>query len=326
MSVSLIINTSTSTPAGTFPITISANTSGAPASKTRTLSLIVSALADYSLSLSNSPASATAGAQATMSGSLTAFNGYNSAVDLSCGSGAPATCQISSTSLTPTPAGVQFMVTLSSSMVRSYSFNLVAQGTDASAISHSVAATFNSMFDFSVVPGTASQSVRAGQVASYNLDFIPAGGTFPTIVSLTCSGAPSRSTCALNPAQIATGAGNSTVVLSVATTAPIASVQPRTRALFYALAFPLPGLLLFFAGFRSSEPRRRQLTLVICLAGLLLLTGSQLACAGGSSGGGTSPGVSQPGTPAGTYTITVTATSGGLTHSTTVTLDVLSGQ
>jgi hypothetical protein len=54
----------------------------------------------------------------------------------------------------------------------------------------------------------------------------------------------------------------------------------------------------------------------LVFSGLIFLA----ACGGSSSGRGGSGG--QPGTPAGTYTITITATSESLTHAATVSLTV----
>jgi hypothetical protein len=211
--VILTIGTATVTPFGTFPLTISPNTTGAPAAKTRTSALTITAIADYSLISIIRQGRRRRGAK--QPGSMVAVNGYNSAVSLSCGA-----------SLTPIAAGAPFSVSLSSTQVQNYTFNIVAQGSHASTLTDSAAVTFNSAFDFSVVPSVASQTVKAGQTANYNLDFVPAGGTFPTAVTLGCTGAPPRSICTLNPAQIASGTGETAVVLAVATTAPIASSQP----------------------------------------------------------------------------------------------------
>ena len=83
----------------------------------------------------------------------------------------------------------------------------------------------------------------------------------------------------------------------------------------------LPAMLLSTAGL--AAPTRKKL-IAFCLlsfavSGLLFL----VACGGGSSsssGGGGGGG--SAGTPAGTYTVTVTAKSGSLSHETKVTLTV----
>jgi hypothetical protein len=64
---------------------------------------------------------------------------------------------------------------------------------------------------------------------------------------------------------------------------------------------------------------------LVTFAGLLLVLGATGACGGGGGGGGI-PSQSNAGTPAGTYTLTVTATcvsgSANLSHSVNLTLQV----
>ena len=89
------------------------------------------------------------------------------------------------------------------------------------------------------------------------------------------------------------------------------SGQPWRTLAVVAFAMLLP----FLGGIRRSKALRR-----LALAALLLTGASGAAmltgCGGGGSGG--NGGGSQPQT----YTIAVTATSGALSHSTTVTLTV----
>jgi len=88
---------------------------------------------------------------------------------------------------------------------------------------------------------------------------------------------------------------------------------------FYAVWMLLPAMLLSTAGL--AVPNRKKLIafclLGLAVAGLLFL----VACGGGSSstGGG---GGGSAGTPAGTYTVTVTAKSGSVTQQTQVTMTV----
>jgi hypothetical protein len=81
---------------------------------------------------------------------------------------------------------------------------------------------------------------------------------------------------------------------------------------------PIGGLALLGAGLTSRKKK------FLCfLFGYLMFSGLifLMACGGSSSSGGGGGG-GNPGTPAGTYTITVTGVSGSLTHPTTVSLKV----
>jgi hypothetical protein len=113
-----------------------------------------------------------------------------------------------------------------------------------------------------------------------------------------------------------TGSSPVTATLTVSTTAPTTS----------ALAYPTrPNVLRYGAGgmvlacillFGIPARRRRWRALLGMLALAAVFAGSMAACSGGGGGGG------KPGTTAGTYTITVTGTSGAITETGTVTLTV----
>jgi hypothetical protein len=84
----------------------------------------------------------------------------------------------------------------------------------------------------------------------------------------------------------------------------------------YATWLPVGGLSLLGLGLGAGVKRRRWLAgmLLGLLAGLIVL---QAAC--GSSSSATTP---TGGTPAGTYTIVITGSSGSASHNTRVTLNV----
>jgi hypothetical protein len=104
--------------------------------------------------------------------------------------------------------------------------------------------------------------------------------------------------------------------LTLTTTAPHTSRAPSSR-IFYALLLPLGGVTLLGA---SGVSRRKKvlslLLMFLAASGLLFLT----ACGGGSSSSSAPPGGggTTGGTPAGTYTVTVTGASGSLTAQSTM--------
>lgn len=73
-----------------------------------------------------------------------------------------------------------------------------------------------------------------------------------------------------------------------------------------------PGVFLFGL---PSQRQRRKLRILLAIAWLA----TSLGCGGGGGSGGSQP---IPGTPAGTYNIIVTATSSGLSHTTTFAVTV----
>ena len=148
-------------------------------------------------------------------------------------------------------------------------------------------------------------------------------GSFATPITFSCTGLPALAACTFNPATVTPNTNTVTSDLIITTAAYTVSLTPpsfghRSRPL-YAMWFILPAAVLGALGL--ATPNRKKLLsyiLMWLLAGGCLL---QAACGGGSSrsgGGGGGTG----GTPAGTYSITVTATTGPIQHGTTLTLTV----
>jgi len=272
------------------------------------------------------PASQTviAGDPASYTISVTALNGFNSAVALTCAAvslPAGASCAFVPSPVTPGAAAATSALTITTSAVTPVGTSTVTvTGTFGSA-SHdtSVSLTVNPVPpppDFTIAASALSPaSIAAGGSATSTITIAPVNG-FNGTVNLSCNVTPVVTrppTCSLNPSSVANGSGPSTVTVS--TTAPTTgSLAPQSRNIFYAMLLPIAGLALLGKGFTSRKKEFWGLLLgCLLFLGLIFLA----ACGGSSSSSG---GGGHPGTPAGTYTITVTGTAatGSLTHSTTV--------
>jgi hypothetical protein len=176
------------------------------------------------------------------------------------------------------------------------------------------------------VGGTATVNVAVTGTGS-PIPFVSTSMSNPTTalpLTYTCTGAPSLATAQIS-CQVSPGAGQPTsaaaVTISLVTTPVTTQLMPLGRAsrIFYALL--LPGLfgVVFVAGSRARG--LRLLSLIVVLGFSTLWLG---ACGGSSS----SSGLKNPGTPPGTYIVTISATTGGavpLTNSNasfTITLNV----
>ena len=159
-----------------------------------------------------------------------------------------------------------------------------------------------------------AKTVNAGESATQTITIRPNPAPWNSVVTLACSGLPALTTCRFNPTSVTPDDSNATTSLTVATTGPNAALS-RLRKSWLATWLGFSGLGLFAAA--SGIQRRRcvmRLFLAMLVFGLLAL--SLLSCGGRSAD-------ARPGaTPAGTYPITVTAISGGVSHQATFPLTV----
>ena len=164
--------------------------------------------------------------------------------------------------------------------------------------------------DFSLSASPTSSTVGAGQTATYTLQVTPGGG-FDQAVSFSCDGAPSAATCIILPGSVTLDGTNAATATVTVTTNPHSLAPPgadsHTKIPIFGWLAAL-GALLCLAAFRRRRAR-------LVLAALVLLVAIWTACGGGETR-------VLLGTPPGTYTLKVTATSGGLTHQVTLTLGV----
>ncbi len=202
--------------------------------------------------------------------------------------------------------------------------NLVANDTNGSWDVFLASSSFPvTNFVFAVSP--ASANVTAGQSASFTVTVSPKSGAFDDTVSLSCSNLPSLSSCSFSPGSLTPGASDATSSLTVSTTAPSAFLVPpldlRDDDPLYALWLGMPGVVLAGLALVAFAPKKNgRFWMLVCV--LISLLAIQVACGGGSGGGPSVAPPPMPGTPAGSFDIIITGTSGPLQHSTTATLVV----
>jgi hypothetical protein len=175
----------------------------------------------------------------------------------------------------------------------------------------SVTAKFDPGADFTVSPAATSLTVKRGGQVSEVLTF-PAQGGFSGTIALTCSvsGPAPMPTCGISPESV-TPSTNSTLTVNAATlSASLTAPWFEQCASLHAAWLPL-GLLgcILATGFDKKRRRLRALCLLMLVATIL-----PTACGGG--------GTPIKGPPPQSFTVTVTATSGAIQHSTPITVTV----
>ena len=198
-----------------------------------------------------------------------------------------------------------------------------AYGGDANFTSVTSAVVSQPVEDFTLIistssGGSTSATAPPGSSASYVFQVSPSSGsTFPSIVTFTVSGLPAGATATLTPQTLPAGSGTVTITLVIHLANQILALHPA-HSLGRGLALAMVGgmFLLPFGG-KMRQPAGRAGRFASLLLLILAATCATLgltACGGRGSG--------YFGQQVQNYTVTVTATSGSLSHLTTVNLTV----
>jgi hypothetical protein len=173
--------------------------------------------------------------------------------------------------------------------------------------------------DFSlsfIGPSTMTMSAGDSSLLT-NLGVSVQTGAAPVTFSSTpCTGLPAEATCSVYPTS---NLYTTMAQVSVVTMGPHTLARPSSGTadlLRWESGFAVGLVGIFLIGGAVRKRCGTALLSIILVASLVAM----ISCGGGSSnadgggGGGGGGGATDPGTPKGTYTITVTATSGTITH------------
>src|SRR6478609_1159906 len=156
-----------------------------------------------------------------------------------------------------------------------------------------------------IQPSVGTITVNAGQPAIFNL--VISGQATVGLVNLSCSGLPTATSCNFNPP--AAGPGTIDDAMTITTTASsviVGKIELPANRVPFLLAVVLSFMLLLAVYHHFRVGRFRRFKPVLGLMALLMAYALAIAGCGGGSSPPPPPHVI--GTPAGTYTITVTGT------------------
>jgi hypothetical protein len=215
-SSTMAVSTLSSTPAGSYPLTITA-TSGT-LTHTAQVTLVVTAVPDFSVSATPSSQTVAPATGTSYTVSVTASNGFSGTVSFSV-SGLPsgATTSFTPSSVSGSGSSTMAVSTLSSTPGGSYPLTITAT---SGTLTHTAQVTLI-VADFSISATPSNRTVSRGSTTSYTVA-ITATGPFSSTVNLSVTGLPKRTSASFNPSSLP-GSGNSTLTISVNRPATVGS-------------------------------------------------------------------------------------------------------
>lgn len=210
-SSTLAITTGTSTPPGTYPLTVTGISS--TLSHTTTLTLVVSSTPDFLLSASPSNQTVVEGGSTSYTATVTLTNGLSTGATLSV-TGLPTGA---TGTFSPNPAsGTSTLSVTTTTSTPPGSYPLTITGTDAGQTHTAGVTLIVSQPDFSLAVTPSNQTAVQGRSTTYTATVTPLLG-FAGQVSLSVSGLPTGATGSFSPNP---ASSTSTLTVTAGTTTP----------------------------------------------------------------------------------------------------------
>jgi hypothetical protein len=192
--------------------------------------------------------------------------------------------------------------------------------TDNAPNSTQAVTLFGPSIDFSLTLSTSTtETLSSGSTATYSL-LLSSLASVTGNVTFACTGAPTNSTCSISPPT--PNLGTTTIIIVTIQTGILASLDPHLFAPWRTTGSILLALTIPLALFKRRHSKQTFKSIPILLL-LLCILASFTACGAGRElpATTTTTNTAYP-TPTGTYNLTVSATSAGLTHTVPLTLIV----
>jgi hypothetical protein len=172
---------------------------------------------------------------------------------------------------------------------------------------------------FGIGASPASVTVTAGQPATFLVTLSPQGGAYGSAVALGCVNLPAGASCSFNPPALTPGASTAQATLAIATTRAATTATTAGASGRYG-----PGTFGIAACALCACRRRRRHKPIsaVVLAPVALAASMALVACGSQTTAPGGTGQASTATPAGTYQVGITGSSGTLVQSSTITLVV----
>ena len=305
---------------------------------------------DFALTATPASQSVVAGNGTSYTATVTPSSGYSGTVTFSV-SGLPAGATGTFTPGSVTTSGSSTLGITTTTAVAAGTYPLTITGTDGT-ITHtasvSLVVSAPVVGDFSIGATPASQTVQAGNATTYTATITPSGG-FTGTVNLSASGLPAGASASFVPTSVTGGSGSSTLTVSTTTATAAgtytltitgtsgALTHSTTVTLVVTAPPPAPNFSIAATPASLNVRRGTSGSYTVTVTALNGFTGTVNLTVSGvpnrvtatfnpasitSSGTSTLAITAANNAPKNPVTLTITGTSGTLTHSTTVTLTV----